>query len=99
MDARVDGMFALGLVDEVRALVSGPRPPSRTAAQAVGYREAIQHLQGVRNLPETVDLVKLRTRQFAKRQLTWFRSLSECRIVPMTESIEPRQVAARIADL
>jgi tRNA dimethylallyltransferase len=99
IDARVDGMFAHGLVDEVRALVSGPRPPSRTAAQAVGYREVIEHLQGVRDLPETVKLIKLRTRQFAKRQLTWFRSLSECRIVPMSESIEPRQVATRIADL
>ena len=55
---------------------------SRTASQAVGYREALEHLQGLRDLPATIELVKLRTRQFAKRQLTWFRSLSECRWIP-----------------
>jgi tRNA dimethylallyltransferase len=96
IDARVEAIFARGLVDEVRAIVSGP-PLSRTAGQAVGYREVIEHLQGVRNLPDTIELVKLRTRQFAKRQLTWFRSLSECRSVPMAESIAAREVADRIA--
>ncbi|HEV3137187.1 MAG TPA: tRNA dimethylallyltransferase, partial [Pirellulales bacterium] len=79
------------------ALLSGP-PLSRTAAQAVGYREVIEHLQGVRNLSDTIELVKLRTRQFAKRQMTWFRSLSECRSVSMAESNTPGQVAGQIAD-
>jgi tRNA dimethylallyltransferase len=98
IDARVEGMFAQGFVAEVRTLISSPHPLSRTAAQAVGYREVIEHLQGVRNLPDTVSLVKLRTRQFAKRQLTWFRSLSECRGIPMSESTTPGQIAAQIAD-
>ncbi len=84
IDERVEQMFAAGLIDEVRSLLAGPHPPGRTASQAVGYREVIEHLTGVRDQAATVELVKLRTRQFAKRQMTWFRSLSECRWVPMT---------------
>jgi len=73
-------------------------PLSRTAAQAVGYREVIEHLQGLRNLPATIELVKLRTRQFAKRQLTWFRSLSECRWILVGEPLNPAEIAERIAN-
>jgi tRNA dimethylallyltransferase len=99
IDARVDAMFAAGLVDEVRGLLIRQQPPGRTASQAVGYREVIEHLQGVRGLDETIDLVKLRTRQFAKRQMTWFRSLSECRIVEMPQGRSERQVAESIVEL
>ncbi|MBI3839325.1 MAG: tRNA (adenosine(37)-N6)-dimethylallyltransferase MiaA [Planctomycetia bacterium] len=97
IDARVDAMFAAGLLDEVRALLARTRPPSHTAAQAVGYREAIEHFKGVRNLPDTIALVKLRTRQFAKRQLTWFRSLSECRWVDIEQPFDAPGLARRIA--
>ena len=81
IDIRVDAMFAAGLVDEAQRLLASPTPPGRTAGQAVGYREVFEHLRGQRELAETIDLVKLRTRQFAKRQMTWFRSLSEVRRV------------------
>ena len=81
-----------------RGKICSPRSPtnhsplSRTAGQAVGYREVLEHLQGLRDLPATIELVKLRTRQFAKRQLTWFRSLSECRWIRRRRaiSIPPR---------
>jgi tRNA dimethylallyltransferase len=92
---RVDQMFANGLVDEVRNL----RQLSRTASQAVGYREAMEHLQGFRDLPATIELVKLRTRQFAKRQLTWFRSLSECRWISVGELLNPAEIAEQIANV
>lgn len=72
-------------------------PLGRTASQAVGYCEVIEHLQGQRGLEETLELVKRRTRQFAKRQMTWFRSLSECRMVDMTAWPDERSVAAHIA--
>jgi len=98
IDRRVEAMFAAGLVDEVRGLLAGPQPLSRTAAQAVGYREVIEHLHGQRDLPATVDLVKTHTRQLAKRQGTWFRSLSECRFVPVSGRINPVEVAQRIAE-
>lgn len=97
IDARVDAMFAGGLVAEVRGLLESRDRLSRTASQAVGYREVIEHLQGVRNLADTMDLVKLRTRQFAKRQMTWFRSLSECRLIPLTEGDDLEQLVQRIA--
>ncbi len=77
IDARVDAMFAAGLVEEARRLLAGPTPPGRTAVQAVGYREVFDHLRGSLDLAGTIELVKLRTRQFAKRQMTWFRSFSE----------------------
>lgn len=97
IDTRVDAMFAAGLVDEVRGLLAGRTPPGRTASQAVGYREVIDHLRGQRDLNDTIALVKLRTRRFAKRQMTWFRSLSECRFVEMTPTRPSSDVAHHIA--
>jgi tRNA dimethylallyltransferase len=97
IDRRVDAMFAAGLVEEVRRLLGGPQPLGKTAAQAVGYREVIEHLRGRRGLPETVKLVKTHTRRFAKRQRTWFRSLSECRYVPVAAPMDPAAVAEQIA--
>jgi tRNA dimethylallyltransferase len=75
INQRVDAMFAAGLVDEVRALWDLGRPLSREAAQALGYKEVFAHLDGARDLAATIELVKTRSRNFAKRQLTWFRHL------------------------
>ncbi len=69
---------------------------SHTARQALGYREVIDHLQGKHALPETIELVQNRTRAFARRQLTWFRSLSECRFVPCDEKCGVADVAEQI---
>ena len=80
IDRRVSEMFENGLIGEVRALLADAKPPGKTARQAVGYREVIEHLEGRRTLAETVELVQLHTRQLAKRQYTWFRSLGECRL-------------------
>jgi tRNA dimethylallyltransferase len=99
IDRRVDEMFSEGLVDEVRGLLAGPLALSRTAAQAVGYREVIEHLEGERDLPETIELVKTHTRQLAKRQRTWFRSLSECRFIAVEEPIDESDVGRRIAEI
>lgn len=95
---RVDAMFAGGLVAETRHLLADGRPLSRSAGQAVGYCEVIDHLEGRRALAETMELVKQNTRQLAKRQCTWFRSLSECRFIGMSEPVDPSAVACRIAD-
>lgn len=96
IEARVERMFSDGLVDEVRGLLDRHGELSRTASQAVGYREVIEHLRGERNLAETIEQVKVRTRQFARRQETWFRSLSECRRVPQREDLSPAEVADEI---
>ena len=95
IDQRVEAMFAAGLVDEVKRLLAAG-PLSRTAAQALGYREVIEHLDGQRSLAETVELVQLRTRQFAKRQETWFRSLHECRAVAMSADVDLDEVVQRM---
>ena len=73
INARVDAMFARGLVDETRELLTHGLEQNKTAMQAIGYRQVVEHLRGERALAETIELVKSRTRQFAKRQLTWFR--------------------------
>ena len=108
MRRRVDAMFAAGLVDEVRELVGNCEwgvgneradTLGRTARQAVGYREVLSHFRGELSLPAAIDLVKLRTRQFAKRQLTWFRGLSECRWVGVSEPLDPTETARQIAEL
>ena len=98
-ETRVDAMFRAGLVDETRQLVARFSPLSRTARQAVGYRQVLEHLDGRFDLPETVRRVKARTRQFVRRQETWFRSLSECEPLPITPADSPEKVADRIVRL
>ncbi|MGO9601323.1 MAG: tRNA (adenosine(37)-N6)-dimethylallyltransferase MiaA [Isosphaeraceae bacterium] len=94
---RVDAMFAAGLVDEVHWLWSKVRQPSTVAAQAVGYREVIAMLHGTTRLDETIDLVRTRTRQFAKRQGTWFRGLAEVRPWPVERDESPEMIAEALA--
>ena len=78
IDARVRQMIADGLPEEVRALRRLPRPLSREASQAAGYQEMFDHLDGRATLEETVVRIQTRSRNLAKRQLTWFRSLPRC---------------------
>ncbi|MGZ4961413.1 MAG: tRNA (adenosine(37)-N6)-dimethylallyltransferase MiaA [Limisphaerales bacterium] len=73
IDRRVDDMFKQGLVAETKSLLQAGLEQNRTAMQAIGYKQVVEHLRAERSLPETIELVKIRTRQFAKRQLTWFR--------------------------
>jgi tRNA dimethylallyltransferase len=72
IDGRVGAMFARGLVEETRRLMEQGLAQNKTAMQALGYRQVIEHLRGERSLAETIELVKIKTRQFAKRQMTWF---------------------------
>jgi tRNA dimethylallyltransferase len=81
IDGRVKEMMDAGLLDEVRALRQLPRPLSREAAQALGYKELFEYLEGRCPLDEAVTRIQTRSRQFAKRQLSWFRHLPECRLV------------------
>jgi tRNA dimethylallyltransferase len=70
---RFENLMERGLLDEVRSLASGPGGMSRTARQALGYRELLAHLQGGVPLAEAVDEAVRRTRSFARRQMAWFR--------------------------
>ena len=83
INRRVGAMLAAGWLDEVRRLRELPRPPGREASQALGYRELFAYLAGTGGtLDATADLIRTHTRQFAKRQLTWFRHLPALRPVP-----------------
>ena len=74
VDARVDEMVREGLVDEVRSLYdSGLLTDKSTASQAIGYKEMLAYIRGEASLSAAVELIKLSTRRYAKRQLTWFR--------------------------
>jgi tRNA dimethylallyltransferase len=86
-----------GLEDEVRRLQAGPRPLSRVAAQAIGYAEVIAMLAGQATRSQTVERIQARTRQFAKRQVTWFRGLTEVRSINVAPDEGPDTVADRLA--
>jgi tRNA dimethylallyltransferase len=81
IDSRVDEMFRRGLVAETSALLERGLARNRTASQALGYKQVIAHLSNGPSLADTIDLVKTRTRQFAKRQLTWFRKYVQGRFI------------------
>lgn len=92
-DQRVEEMFAQGAVEEVRAL-----PPGlTTAAQAIGVKEILQYLAGTINETECKEQIKQATRQYAKRQITWFKRDAIFETVNLT-SADPSQIAKRITD-
>ena len=73
IDLRVDKMLEDGLLDEIRALLALGVSPKATAMQAIGYKEFFGYLNGACTLDEAAALCKQRSRNYAKRQLTWFR--------------------------
>jgi tRNA dimethylallyltransferase len=89
-------MFEEDLVGEVQRLIAESQPLGRTARQALGYRQVIDYLENRQSLPDTVRLVQTKTRQFAKRQHTWFRNLVEGRAVEMSGDESPSELAERI---
>jgi len=99
IDRRVLAMFEAGFVDEVRALITGPRPLHLVPSQGVGYREVIELLEGRSSVPETVALIQLRTRQFAKRQRTWARGLAEIKPWPVSKNDDPERIAEQLAEV
>jgi tRNA dimethylallyltransferase len=82
IDRRVLEMLAGGWPDEARELQRLNRPVSREVLAAIGYRELFAYLGGQTNWDETIAAIRQRTRNYAKRQLTWFRRLPGCRFVP-----------------
>lgn len=73
IEARVDKMLEMGLVDEVRSLLERGYRPSLTSMQGLGYKEIAAYLRGLSTFKEAVYLLKRNTRRFAKRQFTWFK--------------------------
>lgn len=75
INQRVELMIEHGLVEEVKQLVSIANGRELTSMQSLGYKEMLPYLQSEASLTDTVELIQRKTRQFAKRQLTWFRHM------------------------
>lgn len=74
IDERVEVMMRKGLLEEVTRLQKSGLTSSHVSMQGIGYKEILSYLDGVLSLEGAVDLVKMRSRNYAKRQLTWFRN-------------------------
>ena len=77
IDRRVDAMVDDGLLSEVQSLLGSGLPRNATALQAIGYKEFLGVLEGERSITDALAEIKLRSRQYAKRQLTWLRRNQE----------------------
>ena len=111
IDARVKQMLEQGLLAEVHRLMESTRPLSRTARQALGYKEVIDWIEAGQlaldgspdadRMPsrELIELIQTRTRQFAKRQHTWFRNLEECMAINIDGGETPSELCHRIASM
>ena len=73
IDQRVDRMIEKGLIQEVKALIDSGVDPHCQAFQAIAYKETVDYIEGQTGLDETIALIKKRSRNYAKRQLTWMR--------------------------
>lgn len=96
INRRVDAMFEQGLLEETRGLMERGLERNPTSMQAIGYRQVVEHLRGERGLPETIELVKVKTRQFAKRQNTWFKRQLKLEWLPIVSHDTPEAVAEKI---
>lgn len=96
IDERVLRMMEAGLLEEVRRLAQLPQGLGKEARQALGYKELLAHLTRAASLEEAVTAIQTRSRNFAKRQLTWFRHLEECQQLPITAEETQKTIAESV---
>ena len=96
IERRIDEQIAAGWVEEVKRLLADGLEKNATAMQAAGYRELVAHLRGELTLTEAVALIKTRTRQLARRQLTWFRREPDLEWIEIKQDELPETTAQRI---
>lgn len=91
INSRVNKMMKSGLLEEVKSLMSrGYLSEDSTAGQAIGYKELVLYLKGQCSLDEAIEEIKLSSRRYAKRQLTWFRHVDAQRVMMDREGGELR---------
>ena len=96
IERRIDEQIAAGWVEEVRQLMKRGLEKNATAMQAAGYRELVAHVRGELTLAEAVALIKTRTRQLARRQMTWFRREPGLVWIDVKRDESPTETAGRI---
>ena len=87
INIRVDKMFEEGLLEEVK-YVNEKYKISSTAIQGLGYKEVIEYIDGKVTYEEMIEKLKMETRRYAKRQLTWFRREEQIKWCPLTEIVD-----------
>jgi tRNA dimethylallyltransferase len=98
IEARVDTMIEAGLVGEVRGLLDAGVPSTAHAFRSVGYKEAIGYLNGNLGFDAMVSSIKQSTRNYAKRQLTWFRHQPDVCMYPISGEQDLGNLALKLAD-
>jgi tRNA dimethylallyltransferase len=98
INRRVDSMVENGLVDEVRALLKKGYNRGLTSMEALGYKETIDHIEGKVPLAETIELIKKKTRNFARRQMTWFRRFKDTAWFPGGREVDYKAIAGFIKE-
>lgn len=96
IDARVDTMLGEGLLDEVDRLLKSGVSEDAQSMQGLGYKELIPVLKGEVPLPEATEMIKRKTRNYAKRQLTWFRHDARVHWIAMNSQISAHDILAQI---
>ena len=95
IEKRVDSMYAAGLLDEARGLIE--LDLSSTALQAIGYAEAFAVLKNKMTLAEAKEKTVIRTRQLAKRQMTWFRNQLNVEWIDVSDFADLETLASSVA--
>jgi tRNA dimethylallyltransferase len=96
---RAEEMVRRGLIEEVAAVLAEGHPPSAPGLDGIGVREAVDYLHGRRERDTVEDAINVSTRQFAKRQETWFRHQLAGDVVTLDATRPPERLAAEIAGL
>ena len=99
IEVRADRMMAVGLVNEVKSILYAGYSSDCVALRSFGYKEIINYLDGKLTLVEAVALLKQNTRQFAKRQLTWFRGDSRIEWIDLSLFTSPDDVVNRLMEM
>lgn len=95
INLRVELMMENGLLEEARALYEKRDALGKTAAQAIGYKELFAYFDGGTTLADAVEEIKLRSRQYAKRQLTWFRRNPDMHLLSPENAADEAETLAR----
>ena len=95
---RAEEMMRRGLVEEVAAVLSEGHPPGAAGLDGVGVREAVEYLHGRRPRESVAEAIATSTRQYAKRQQTWFRHQLEGTVRMLDATRSPERLAAEIAE-
>jgi tRNA dimethylallyltransferase len=96
---RADDMVRRGVIEEVAAVLAEGHPPTAPGLDGIGIREAVEYLQGARPRETVAEAITIGTRQYAKRQQTWFRHQLTGNVITLDATRSPEKLAAEIAGL